>query len=363
LFANGYRSPGLPLDIPENTLADDVNGVHRFPYAQGFATGRSAYDKAGMGVQTGVESTYRLKQFVDRLGATRTYIMGGSMGADITLALIEKYPADFVGAMAVCGPVGGWVTEIGFSIDVRAAYNYFTRDTDYELPGEKSIAVSAVASLPGTPHRYIALPFLLLQARRVVSPVVRLFEAAAANPAGPESRIIDNIASVAGTVRDPAALVFPIVLVAMGMDDFNETLGGSIYDNTTKVYSSSLLSAEENAALNAGIERIKADPAAVAKAHAWYTPTGKFKIPLLTLYNEIDPLVPQALHEPALRKAAEAEGNGKFLVQRSVASKRDVIATTKTEGYAHCGFTADQVEAAWTDLRAWVEVNRKPRGQ
>src|SRR5262249_2020259 len=50
VFANGYRNKGLPTDIPENPLAGDATGFYRIPYAQGFATGLSEYDKAGMGV-------------------------------------------------------------------------------------------------------------------------------------------------------------------------------------------------------------------------------------------------------------------------------------------------------------------------
>jgi pimeloyl-ACP methyl ester carboxylesterase len=361
LFANGYRPPGFPLDIPENPLADDVGGAfHRFPYEQGFATGRSAYDKPGVGVQTGVESTYRLKRFVDKLGATRTYLMGASMGGDITVALIEKYPQDFAGAVASCGAVGGWTPEAGWAIDIRAAYNYFTRGTAYALPGEQSLARSALSVPPSGLPKEIAIPLVFVQMKRIVGPVEKLFAAAAADPKGQESRMIDNIVAVAGTQRDPAALILPLSLTTLGMDDMVETAGGSIYDNTAKVYSSPYLSAQENAALNAGIERIKADPKAVAQADAWYQPTGKFPAKLLTIYNAIDPMAPSTLHEPLLREAVERAGNLDHLVQRSLPPRRDLVAATKMEGYVHCGFTPDQIGEAWNDLRAWVELDRKP---
>jgi pimeloyl-ACP methyl ester carboxylesterase len=362
LFANGYRPPGFPIEIPEDPLAGDANGFYRTPYSQGFATGRTAYDKPGMGVQTGVDNTYRLKRFVDRLGARRTYLIGASMGGDITVALIEKYPQDFAGAIAACGAVGGWRAEIGWAVDLRAAYNYFTRGTAYELPGEHSITRSALWTPQQGLIKQISIPLVLVQTKRLFSPVLKLFAAAAANPNGPERRIIDNIAAVSGTQADPAGFVLPLSLTILGMDDLNQTFGGSIYDNSAKVYSSPLLSAAENAALNQGIERTQADPKAVAYADAWYQPSGNFQTPLMTLYNAIDPMAPSTLNEPLLLTAVERAGNLDRLVQRRVPAQRADLPTSSTEGYVHCGFTPDQVESAWNDLRTWVESGRKPAG-
>ncbi len=116
--------------------------------------------------------------------------------------------------------------------------------------------------------------------------------------------MLENIAAVGGSEIDPASFSLPILTVVMGMDDLNETLGGSIYDNGAKVYSSPLLSPEENSALNAGIERIHADPKAVAYADQWYKSTGVFKAKLMTLYDEIDPEAPSRIQEPLLRERA-----------------------------------------------------------
>jgi len=360
LFANGYRPPGLPTWIAPDPLAGDAPGFYRTPYSEGYAVGRSAYDKPGMGVQTGVESTYRLKQLVDRLGSTRTYLIGASMGGDITVALLEKHPRDFAGAIAACGAVGGWQGELAWATDIRAAYNYFTRGSAYELPGDKSLERSALGVPPQGLPKELALPLLYVQTRRLAGPVLRLFADAAADPKGPAARILDNIAAVAGTGKDPAAFILPLSLLVLGTDDLNATLGGSIVDNSAKVYASPHLDAQDNAALNAGIQRIKADPRAVAYAQAWYQPIGKFQAPLLTLYNSIDPMAPPALHEPVLRAAAAQAGNLDRLVQRQVPAQRAPLPFDKAEGYVHCGFTADEVESAWNDLRAWVETGRKP---
>lgn len=360
LFAQGYRPPGLPTWIPDNPLADDGAGFYRIPYAEGFAAGRTVYDKPGMGVRTGVENLYRLKRFIDKLGNQRTYLIGASMGGDITLALIEKYPQDFAGAIASCGAVGGWEAELGWVTDLRAAYNYFTRGTAYELPGGKDLERSALGVPPQGLPKEIAIPLIFVQSRRLAEPVLRLFADAQADPKGPASRIIDNVAAVTGTDKDPAAFILPLSLLVLGTDDLNATLGGSIVDNSARVYASPYLSAQENAALNAGIQRIHADPRAVAYARAWYQPGGKFQARLLTLYNAVDPMAPPALHETRLRAMVESAGNPDHLVQRQVPAQRAPLPVGKAEGYVHCGFTTDEVAAAWNDLRAWVETDRRP---
>ncbi|HWY25902.1 MAG TPA: alpha/beta fold hydrolase [Nevskia sp.] len=361
LFTTGYSPPGTPTHIPDNVLANDIWGFLRAPYAERFAVGRSAYDKSGMAVQSAVVNTYRLKQFLDKLGATRVYIIGGSMGGSIAMALIEKHPDDFAGAIAACGVVGDWTAELGSVIDVRAAYEYFTRGTPYALPGEQSIAKSELSTLTWGPLDWIWPLPSLIQIKRMVSPVLKLFDAAAKNPQGPEQRMLDNIAAAAHTQPDPASFLLPLATVGLGMDDIVATYGGQIYDNSAKVYSSPNLSAQENAALNAGIQRIHADPAALANAAQWYKTTGHYKAKLLSIYNSIDPEVSSEVEQPMLLEATQQAGNLDNLVQRAMPPERKkVFPGMDVVGYAHCGFTPDQSVQAWDDLRGWVETGKKP---
>jgi pimeloyl-ACP methyl ester carboxylesterase len=364
LWANGYSAPGARnnLTAPPNPLDHDTVGVLRTPYARGFAIGESAYDKSGMAVESAIENTHRLKQFADRLGSTRAYIFGASMGGNITMGLIEKYPHDFSGAIAACGVVGDWPHEVGWLIDIRAAYNYFTRGTAYELPGDKSLAHSALATFPTGPLSSIAPVSIIVQITRVRGPVLALFAAAKANPGGVEDRIIDNIVTIADTVKDPAAFAAPLATVALGQDDLNATFGGMIYDNTHKTYSSPHLSDAENAALNHDIQRVQADPAAVAKANEWYKPTGKFEAKLISLYNAVDPLVPTDVNEPQLRDAIAQAGNADNFVDRPVPPKEDPhVLGSDMAGLAHCGFTAEQIIPTVNDVIDWVETGKKPQ--
>lgn len=356
LFAHGYSPPGTPVAVAEDPMAKDkdANGVFRTPYAQGFAVGHSAYDKAGMDVRGAVENTHRLAQFVARLGASRTYLVGASMGGNIVVALLDKHPRDFAGAIAACGVVGDWPSELGWINDVRAAYNYFTQGTPYALPGEHDITRSALSSPSFGPWR-------MWQMRRLAKPVYALFDADKAQPGGQASRIIDNIVAVADTPRDAASFGLPILTSGLGMDDFNASFGGQIFDNTQRVYRSPHLDAAGNARLNAGIQRVAANPAAVATANAWVKPAGRLPVPLLTLYNQVDPLVPSGPNEAMLRAAMDAAGNQARLVQRAVPPMTVPLPASDLQGLAHCGFTPQQTARAWNDLRAWVETGVRPQ--
>jgi len=356
LFARGYSTPGSSTDVAKNPLKDDKFGILTAPYAQDFAVGLSAFDKAGMSVESGVANTLRLKHFVDNLGATRVYVSGGSMGGNIVVALIEKYPRDFAGGLAACVVVD-WPSEIGRLVDLRAAYNYFTRDTQYELPGNQDLNQSALSTFSSGLPKPIAKITRFLQIKRAADPLLDLFAAAEANPGGPEERIIDNIAAVTGAERDRASFGIPLVTAALGMDDLNATFGGTVYDNTDKQYVSPHLTPQENAALNIGIQRTHAaDSAAAAKAAEWYKTTGRFEVPLLSLFNEIDPLVPSSVQEPKLRFAVEQAGNVERLLERRVPAMRAKVPGADAMGYVHCGFTKEQVAKAWNELRGWVET-------
>jgi pimeloyl-ACP methyl ester carboxylesterase len=362
LFANGYAPPGTPVDIKPNPLQDDGVGVARTPYAQGLAVGYSAYDKAGIGVQSGVANLHRLKLFTDKLGGTRAFLVGTSMGGNVAIASIEKYPRDYAGAIAACGVVGGWPIQISWMSDVRVLYNYFTKGTRYELPGERSVRKSALPTLNTGILKYAHGVGLLWQIRRLSNPILDLFAAAKKNPGGPEDKIIDDIAAASGTPKDPAAFAYPIVTAALGQDDIVAVFGGQIYNNVDTVYRSSLLNAAENEALNRGVERVRADPAAVAKADEWYTPNGHFSTKLIAIFNEVDSLVPSDRNERKLKQAVEAAGNGANLIQRPVPAMYDPhVLATDTVGLRHCGFTAPQIVRAVNDMLHWANSGERPQ--
>jgi pimeloyl-ACP methyl ester carboxylesterase len=334
---------------------DPSLGLLKLAYGQGFAVGHSAYDKAGVGVEAGAKATLRLETLFERLGATRTYVSGGSMGGSIVMTLIEQHPNTFAGALSACGVTDDWAVEIGALIDMRAAYAYFTRDTPYALPGLQDLARSALPTRPPRGSSTAAASFQTMQVVRLAAPILRLFADARRDPSGRAASIIRKVSSLTPFPEDPAAFVIPLVTAALGMDDIRSTFGGAVYGNRGKTYASFALTAAEALSLNRDIQRIDADAAAIAYARTWHRSEGVFKIPLVAIHNQIDPLVPH-LQAEGLEARVMARGDPRLLTLITVPPQRAPIPGTGVEGYVHCGFTPDQMAGAWSALRAAVEA-------
>ena len=360
LFANGYSIPGSPVSVPADPVAKDPSGGFlTAAYGQGFAVGQSAYDKPAMAVRSGVVNTLRLRDWFARLGTRRFYVGGASMGGNIVMALIEKHPRAFAGAMSACGVTGGWDSEIGSLIDLRAAYDFYTRGTPYALPGNPDIGANGLSPTPPAGLGFARTPWLFWQMKRMSGAMADLFKAARANPRGPEARMVARIASVAQADADPASFIFPIMTAMVSMEDMRASFGGVPYGNVGRVYTSPLLTPAETAALNRGIRRIAADDAARAFARDWYRPTGRFATPLVAVHNRHDGLV-FAQEAMFLAQRVGAAGNRANLFQLWAPSQQKDIPGTGLTGWAHCGFTPRQAAVLWNTLHDWVESGRKP---
>jgi pimeloyl-ACP methyl ester carboxylesterase len=355
LFAHGYTAPGSSIAVAHNPLEEKAVGkLLELAYEQGLAVGYSAYDKAGIGVKSGVENTLRLKHFVGALGASKVFISGASMGGNIVMALIEDHPGSFVGALSVCGLVDDWESAVRQMIDMRAAYDFYTAGTAYELPGSHDIERSALPMELPSYLGLLQLPYGWLQIERMARPIVKLFKAAKKDPAGSEAMTIRNVAAISGVEPEMASFLFPILTIALGMDDLQSSFGGSVYDNIAKVYKLPWLSEADTIALNHGIARIGADPGAVAFARQWHQSSGRFTTPLVTMHNRIDSLAAYS-HNQVLAERVQAAGNRQNLVRITVPPMRFEIPTTGETGYSHCGFTLQQQALAWKTLHDWVD--------
>jgi pimeloyl-ACP methyl ester carboxylesterase len=351
VFAHGYSTPDSSVDVSKDPVAQDPGlGVLATAYGQGFAVGHSAYDKAGLGIEAGVKATLRLQQFLVSLGATRSYVGGGSMGGNIVVALIEQHPDTFAGGLSACGVVDSFETVVGGVVDMRAVYNDFTRGTPYALPGEQDIARSAVPTKPPAGSTTPAAVFQFQQTQRLAAPIQKLFADAEREPEGPAAAIVRKVASVSGAAPDPGSFLFPIVTAAMAMDDIRATAGGAIYGNRNKHYAGGALTAAETTALNKTIQRMDADPAGVSYIRRWHTASGEFRTPLVAIHNQIDSLVPYS-QTLGLEAKVAAHGDPKRLVLITVPAVRMAIPGLGVTGYIHCGFDPKQMADAWATLR------------
>ncbi|WP_407568831.1 hypothetical protein [Deinococcus altitudinis] len=343
LEAHGYVTPGNPETVPDPDK-DPSFGLLTTAYAQGYAAANTAYAKTGYAVKEGVAANKALHDLLAKAGSKAQYITGISMGGNITVALAEKYPNDYVGAMPYCGVVSGWRAEERFLLDFRVVYDYYTRGTPYALPGNGDAV---------TPNAALTIPV-------IQNAVVKLFTAAGGGDRAAQA-IIGQIVGVTKTPDAPVSVVgfiTPLASTVYGLPDYLATTGGTGYSNAGKVYSGSG-SVTGDAALNAGVQRIAlgANDTSSAYLDANYTPTGKFTAKMLSFHNTSDPLVPYSL-EPEFKAIVAAAGNSANLVQQVVQPK--AIDATATTGPAHCYFSTKEVVGAWNDLRGWVENGVKP---
>lgn len=360
VYAHGYSTPGTPLAVSDDPTAPGTGGgMMRFAYDDGVAVGHSAYDKDGLGVETGTRNTKRLRDFLVKMGAKRVYATGDSMGGGIVVTLLETYPDAFAGGLARCGVVASWKTLLDQLYDMRAAYNFLTQGTPYALPGEQDIRRSALSTTPTPSAAVDAKTYVWSQLTKIATPVLALFAAAKSDPEGREARILRQVAAIGGFDVDPGSIAFPLVTASLGADDMAATAGGVPYGNIGKVYASDTMTSAEAAALNRGIQRVVASPAALAYLTRWHEASGRIANPLVTMHNSIDSLVPYS-QETMFAQTVREAGKSRLLAQYSVPPLRAPLPVAGVEAYTHCGFTPEQTKAAWSALRGWVNTGVRP---
>jgi hypothetical protein len=134
-------------------------------------------------------------------------------------------------------------------------------------------------------------------------------------------------------------------------DVFGRTHNHSPFDNSATVYTSSspLVPGFVLDAINATVDRFESTPDADRYLIRYYEPTGNLEIPVLTLHNLLDPVVP-LFHEEMYKQTVTAAGNSDLLVQRTVTSP----------AYGHCDFEVATMVQAFLDLVNWVENGVTP---
>jgi pimeloyl-ACP methyl ester carboxylesterase len=359
LFGQGYGTPGSVPTVPEDPLAKDPSGgTFRHIYDRGVAAGIAAFDKSGVATESGTINTMRLRRLAAKMGAERFYALGGSMGGSIVMSLIEEYPKAFAGAVSMCGITQGWLPLIRQLTDVRGAYDILTEGTPYAIPGDKDLTRSALPTEPPAGSAVAGDAFREQQKFRIIGPVLALFQAARKDPGGREAKIIRQVAAVGGFPPDPAAIAAPLYSAALGMDDIVATMGGVPVGNRQAVYSPPEMTAAEAAEFNRRMPRFDADAKAVAYARRWHESTGTFRVPLVTVHQTLDSLVPFSQSEGLGRIVAGAR-NGARLAQYAVPPTK-IPLPGGLEGYAHCGFTPAQNIAAFEAMRSWVATGKRP---
>lgn len=351
-FVHGIIPPTAPVELPNDpTDWDGVMAVRDQLGALGYAVAYSSFSENGLALKQAAQQTHQLRGIVASVlhgQPERSYLVGYSLGAAAALHLAERYPKQYDGALLGCGMVGGTPLELQYIGHVRALFDHFYPNV---LPGNVIDVPEGGAMTP-------ALQAAVLQA-------------IAANPLGLfaiASTAQTPLAFVPGNVTVPGVSNTTLVTSLMAAlsyqlftwDVVARTHGHSPFDNSGTTYTLGTpvvpLLAPVLAGMIAGandpetgVERYTSPPDAQNVLEKYFTPSGALQMPVLTVHNRWDYLVP-SFHEPALQQIVADAGASDMLLQRTVMD------------YGHCSNAQFRtaVVQGFTDLVGWVETGVKP---
>jgi pimeloyl-ACP methyl ester carboxylesterase len=326
MYAHGYVLSQLPLALPVDELTLNGTFIPELFLSQGFAFATSSFHKNGVAIEQGAEDLNKLLEHFNSMIAPgslhRVYIIGGSEGGLIALMLLERFPAEYNAALALCTSVAGSLDFIKHAYDFRVVFDYFFPDVFTFPPNQAGEKRFGALSIPENAFLFWEsdyVPRIIAALTSDLRSTLQLFTVTktAVDPTDPSSAI-----------ESALSLLFYNIF---GTNDLIDTSGGIPYDNRFTTYRGST----DNAALNAGVERVAADEAARAYARHFYEPSGNLQRPLVTLHTVLDPLVPFQ-HEIAYAKLVALKRKLRFLTMLPVPR------------YGHCNFTTEEVVQAFT---------------
>jgi pimeloyl-ACP methyl ester carboxylesterase len=334
-YAHGVRDVLEPVDLKDQ---DRSNAIREELGRLGFAVAASSYSENGYVVKDGAQRTHQLRGlFASQFGQPeRSFVMGHSLGGLIAMSLVERFPSQYDGALPVCAVLGGSRPQVDYITNVRALFDVF-------YPGVLSGTAGEI------PEGYIITP---ADQNRIIGAVM-------ANPAG--------LAVIASTAQTPlefsfgantqvemvTSLIYALRYHARGVDNVLPLVNGKLpFDIAATVYSARAgfpalvpppMLAGALAAVNENVGRWEGDPSAEQYMERWFTPSGRLEVPVVTLHNRWDPLVPY-FHEGLFREAVIAAGSASLLEQRTI------------DRYGHCNIEAAEVIDAFQALVAKAEA-------
>ena len=309
VYYHGYSESARTFDKSKpNPLAEGLA-------ADGYAVAQSGYSVTGWALEHAMPETEALRQYLLAHYAKpqETYVMGHSMGGQLSIATIESYPNRYDGALPLCGLLQPTSLAMGRGGALVAAFHYYYPGL---LPGPLNIGAN------------VALDDALVK---------KVLTALPSNPTGhAELRALSHITS-------DQDLADVMVFYTYIQRDLQQKIGASVLDNHNVIYAGG---ADDNA-LNDGVKRYTASATALAYLKTWYTPTGVLLRPMLAVHTTYDPIIPAdstALYADAVQRA----GSGDNFVQQYV----------KHDG--HCNIDGSETLAALRELIRWKRTGVKP---
>ena len=357
-YAHGIRPP-----LDDVTLNDQDNffQVRDALGALGYAFAYSSFSENGLAVKDGAQRTHQLRGLLrSELDAApqRNYLAGYSLGALSALELGEKFPGQYDGVLAMCGMIGGTPLELQYIGDVRALFDAY-------YPG----ALDGSPISTGTPLTQDQMKAVVIAAitPKPTDPLATLKMFAIASTAQTPLAFVPNwTPRVPGTgIETSLAFETMVQSLIVGLyyqnigtpDVLGRTHGHSPYANRNTTYtmgtpavpSPTLIPLVQGliAGSNTAVMRYDITPDAQNYLERNYVPTGSLRIPVVSVHNSWDYLVP-FFHEAAFAKIAADAGASSMLLQRTV------------QNYGHCNFQTSVVVSSFQTLASWVTTGVKP---
>lgn len=310
IYYHGYS------ENPVTFEKDKPNDMGQGFAAQGYAVAQSGYSVTGFALEQAIPETEALREYtIAKYGQPKeTYVMGHSMGGQLTMISMEMYPSRYDGALPLCGLLEPTTWAIGKGSAMRAAFDYYYPGL---LPGPVGIPADA------------ALDQALVD---------KVLKALPSNPKGMAELMALGAYKTAVDLADGA--VFGTFIDR----DFEQKLGTSVLDNHNYIYAGG----PDDNALNDGVKRYTASDAALAWLKTWYTPTGVLLKPTLAVHTTYDPIIPA----DSVRLFADQ-------VQRSGSSANFVQQYVKHDG--HCHISGPETGKALEELIEWKHSGVKPK--
>jgi pimeloyl-ACP methyl ester carboxylesterase len=325
LYVHGFRDAESPVDLRDQdgleTLRQELN-------ARGFAVGYSSFSQNGWAVRDGAQRTHQLNGlFAASFGRpARTYLIGHSLGSLVTLNLVERFPAQYAGALPVCGILGGGQTTINYIANIRLLFDFFYPAA---LPGDVSdpqgltaeeVQQRAVAAIAASPMG----AFMIQQVMGLLGMPIPAVGTTAA----------EQLPTLLGSI------VYALAFHVRGFEDLmDRTHGRLAFDNTETDY---VLPLVQN-----NIPRYAGSPDALNYLQHWYEPSGRLGVPVISLDGAFDPIAP-LFHKDRYAAAVAQRGASEWL-------DRMVVPT-----YGHCEIPAGATLGAFARLVQWVETGVRP---
>lgn len=309
----------------------------------GYAWAGSTYRRGGYGVTMAAEDTERLRRlFVQEFGQPRrTILHGQSYGGGVAAKAAELYKGTafrrgpYDGVLLTSGVLGGGTRAYDFRLDLRVVYQYVCHN--HPRPDEPQYPLWM-----GLPEGS-KLTRAELAAR--VDECTGIRKVAALRTEQQKA----NLATILNVVKIPErSLVGHLNWATWLFHDLTQLrLGGrNPFGNNGAVYQGS----RDDAALNAGVQRYVADPAAVAALAHDSDPTGAVNVPTLTLHAIDDPTAFVEL-ESLYRSIRERAGTADLLVQNF------------SDEHEHSYLADPEYPALFTALLDWIDKGEKPTPQ